>query len=114
MMRAMARSRILVHGEPDDVLLAAADAVRRSGARITRYDVEETTLEARRRRWAIEVTLRLRAETVEAGTVRLEVEVAAAGPRRPLHGVVGWLVAADFRRALTPSRGRSSREHPAS
>jgi NADPH-dependent 2,4-dienoyl-CoA reductase/sulfur reductase-like enzyme len=41
------RRDLLVEGGPEEVLLAAAAALRRLGARITRYDADEATLEAR-------------------------------------------------------------------
>src|SRR5205809_3529467 len=50
LLRAMfgrRRRGLLVEGAPEEVLLAAAAALRRLGGRITRYDAEAATLEAR-------------------------------------------------------------------
>jgi hypothetical protein len=57
---------VVTAGDPDEVLLRSARALRRLGARITRYDADEGTLEARTRRWR------------RAGLVR--VSVAEDGP----------------------------------
>lgn len=44
----MARARtILVAAEPETALLASAAALRRLGAKITRYETDDGTLEAR-------------------------------------------------------------------
>ncbi len=117
MMGAVADD-LIVAGLPDDVLLRSVTALRRLGARITRYDVEALTLEARfpprPRPWLLQVQtgaalLRLlAAETGEAGRTRLAVRVEPDS-RLPWLGR-GWLVRR-FARELarittTPTTGR--------
>lgn len=82
MMGAMP-DHLLVAGPPDEVLLRSVTALRHLGARITRYDVEALTLEARVARRLGAALLRLRAAEVEPGCTRLAVEAAAAS-RLPL------------------------------
>src|SRR5438874_11853179 len=65
-------ARVLVSGEPDVVLLSSAAALRRLGARITRYDVETGTPEARLASGL--ATLRLRATAADERTTRVELE----------------------------------------
>ncbi len=77
-----ARSRrraILVSGSPEDALLASAIALRRLGARITRYDVEDGALEARwssSRRWA-----RVRVQAGADDTTDLDIESGGVDSR---------------------------------
>ena len=71
--RAHARD-VVVAAQPDEVLLHGVAVLRRLGARITRYDAEEGTAEARLRRLARPVLIRLRAEAVGTATTRLRVE----------------------------------------
>ena len=67
-----------VTAEPEAVLLASSAALRRLGARITRYDVDAGTLEARQD----DATLHLRAVSDGAGGARLAVETDAPDGRR--------------------------------
>jgi len=76
---------LLVAGPPDEVLLRSVTALRRLGARITRYDVETLTLEARVARRLGEALVRLHAREGEPGHTRLAVETAPAS-RLPLLG----------------------------
>jgi hypothetical protein len=65
---------VVVAAQPDDVLLHGVAVLRRLGARITRYDVEERTAEARLRRFARPAFVRLRAVPAGAAATRLHVE----------------------------------------
>jgi hypothetical protein len=65
---------VLVAAHPDDVLLHSVAVLRRLGARITRYDAEAGTLEARLRRFARPALVRVRVEAVPPGATRLCVE----------------------------------------
>ena len=72
---ARARARdVVVAAQPDEVLLHGVVVLRRLGARITRYDADEGTAEARLRRLARPALIRLRAEAVGTATTRLRVE----------------------------------------
>ena len=74
---ARARARdVVVAAEPDVVLMHGVAVLRRLGARITRYDAEAGTAEARLRRFARPALIRLRAEADGAAT-RLRVETDA-------------------------------------
>ena len=66
-----------IAAEPDAVLLASSAALRRLGARITRYDVDAGTLEARQDG----ATLRLSAVADGADRARLAVESDAPAAR---------------------------------
>ena len=70
---------VVVAAAPDDVLLHGVAVLRHLGARITRYDVEERTAEARLRRFARPALVRLRAEPAGAAATRLHVESDALG-----------------------------------
>jgi hypothetical protein len=65
---------VVVTGQPDEVLLHGVAVLRRLGARITRYDAEEGTAEARLRRFTRPALIRLRAEATETAATRLRVE----------------------------------------
>ena len=67
-----------VLADPDAALLASSAAMRRLGARITRYDADAGTLEARQDG----VTLRLTAVADEAGRSRLALETDPPAARR--------------------------------
>lgn len=69
---------LLVSGAPDDVLFRSVTALRRLGARITRYDAEALTLEARIVQRLGAVLVRLRAAEAEPGRTRLAVETDTA------------------------------------
>jgi len=70
----MSRPRdVVVSAQPDATLLASVAVLRHLGARITRYDAEAGTLEARVRRCWRPACIRLRAEAEGAAT-RLTVE----------------------------------------
>jgi hypothetical protein len=69
---------IHVTAEPDAVLLASSAALKRLGARITRYDVDAGTLEARQGG----ATLRLTAAADGADRSRLAVEADTSEARR--------------------------------
>jgi hypothetical protein len=72
---ARARPRdVVVAAAPEDVLRHGVVVLRRLGARITRYDMEAGTAEARLRRFARPALIRLRAEATDATTTRLHVE----------------------------------------
>jgi glycine/D-amino acid oxidase-like deaminating enzyme len=75
--RSPARA-VLVAAEPDAALLSAAAALRRLGARITRYDSEAGTLEAQ---VPPSATVRVRTAEAEDGATRvlLEGDGAARG-----------------------------------
>jgi hypothetical protein len=69
-----------VLGDPDSALLASAAALRRLGARITRYDVDAASLEARHRESGAIVLIVAHAR--EADTSALEVRTGGGGARR--------------------------------
>jgi hypothetical protein len=69
---------IVVAAEPDAALLSSAAALRRLGARITRYDPERGTLEARVAPSAI-VRIRMAAEDGGMTRVHLDGDAAARG-----------------------------------
>jgi hypothetical protein len=62
---------VLVAADPDAALLSAAAALRRLGARITRYDSEAGTLEAQ---VAPAATVRVRTTAAEDGATRVHLE----------------------------------------
>ena len=64
---------VVVSAQPDEALLASVAVLRHLGARITRYDAEAGTLEARVRRFLRPVLIRLRAEA-EGETTRVRLE----------------------------------------
>jgi hypothetical protein len=72
------RTAIVVAAEPDAALLSSAAALRRLGARITRYDVEGGTLEAR---LTSRATVHIRTAAGSDGTTRVHVN-GDAGARR--------------------------------
>jgi hypothetical protein len=73
-MSWLTRARVVVvAAEPDVVLMHGVAVLRRLGARITRYDAEAGTAEARLRRFARPALIRLRAEAA-GSTTRLRVE----------------------------------------
>lgn len=64
-----------VHVEaPEELLLRSAAALRRMGARLTRYDLEARMLEARAVGWAREVVIRLTVSEAHPGASRLDIE----------------------------------------
>jgi hypothetical protein len=69
---------VVVAAEPDAALLSTAAALRRLGARITRYDPERGTLEARIARTTV---VRVRTAAEDGGTTRVHLE-GDAGARR--------------------------------
>jgi hypothetical protein len=75
---ARAPGTIRVMADPDAALLASSAALRRLGARITRYDVDAGTLEARQDG----VTLRLTAAAEAPGRSRLALETDPPAARR--------------------------------
>jgi hypothetical protein len=96
---------LLVAGTPDDVLLLSVTALRRLGARITRYDVEALTLEARVARRLGAALLTLRAAEAEPGCTRLAVEAEAASRLPLLAGGTGLVrrFARELNRVTTTS-----------
>jgi hypothetical protein len=69
------RSAHAVHVEaPDELMLRSAAALRRMGARLTRYDLEAQTLEARASGWIREVVIRLTVREEAAGRCRLMID----------------------------------------
>jgi hypothetical protein len=65
---------VVVAAQPEDVLLHGVAVLRRLGARITRYDAEEGTAEARLCRFRRSALIRLRAEAAGTTRTRLHVE----------------------------------------
>ena len=81
-MSWLARDRardVVVAAEPDVVLLHGVAVLRRLGARITRYDAEAGTAEARLRRFTRPARIRLHAEAAGTAATRLRVESDALG-----------------------------------
>jgi len=78
---------ILVAADPEAALLSSAAALRRLGARITRYDSEAGTLEAQ---VAPAVVVRVRAAARDERTTRvhLEGDAAARGVIRRFRGAL--------------------------
>jgi hypothetical protein len=77
-----ARSRgrdVVVAAQPDDALFHGVAVLRGLGARITRYDIEARTAEARLRRFTRPALVRLRAVPAGAAATRLHVESDALG-----------------------------------
>ena len=72
--RTRARAAVLIAAEPDAALLSSAAALRRLGARITRYDGEHGTLEARVPESS--AIVRVRADAGDDGTPRVQLEGA--------------------------------------
>ena len=85
---------LVVAAEPDAALMASAAALRRLGAKIVRYDADDSALEARLVQSGFMV-VRATAET--DGTARLDVQTDAARPRAALR---------EFRREIS---GRGAR-----
>jgi hypothetical protein len=75
---------LVTPGDPGEVLLRSARALRRLGARITRYDAEAGTLEARTRRWRLRGLVRLDVADDGDGGSRVTIETDYTG---------GWLLA---------------------
>jgi hypothetical protein len=76
-MAWLARARVRavdVAAEPDVVLMHGVAVLRRLGARITRYDAEAGTAEARLRCFTRPALVRLHAEATGAAATRLHVE----------------------------------------
>lgn len=80
---------VLVAAEPEAALLSSAAALRRLGARITRYDGEIGTLEARLPDSAV---VRVRTAAQDAETTRVHLE-GDAGARRVIRRFRGILSA---------------------
>ena len=72
---------VVVAGSPDEALLASIALLRHLGARITRYDAEAGTLEARLRRWIGPASIRLRAAAEGDSATRVSVESDTLGGR---------------------------------
>jgi hypothetical protein len=70
----------VVAGEPDEVLLRSAAALRRMGARLTRYDAGALTLEARLACWGLAFTVHVAAGQGGDGVSRLAATAAGEGP----------------------------------
>jgi hypothetical protein len=88
---------VVVAGSPEEALLASVALLRHLGARITRYDAEAGTLEARLRRWLRPASIRLRAAAEGALVTRVSVESDALG---------GGLLFRRFRGGLLQLTGR--------
>ena len=81
MPRAPRVRDVVVTAQPDETLLASIAVLRHLGARITRYDAEAGTLEARVRRFLRPALIRLRAEPEgEATRLRVESDAVAWTP----------------------------------
>jgi hypothetical protein len=81
-----------VAGEPGEVLYRSARALRRLGARLIRYDLDEGTLEARAWRLHVEVVVRIAVVADQPAATRLRIEGAPAAPRRLALGAGGWVI----------------------
>ena len=77
--RLRTRAAVVVAAEPEAALLSSAAALRRLGARITRYDGEHGTLEARIPVSAAIVRVRTNAGDDGTTFVRLEGDPRAGG-----------------------------------
>lgn len=83
---------VVIDAAPDDVLHDGMSVLRRLGGRITRYDIEQQTLEARLPRWGRSATIQLRAALVDGGVrLRLEGEDLGWWQRRRLRAELGRL-----------------------
>lgn len=83
---------VIIDAAPNDVLLDGVNLLRRLGGRITRYDIEGQTLEARLPRWGRSATVQLRAALVNGGVcLRLEGEDLGWWQRRRLRAELGRL-----------------------
>jgi hypothetical protein len=81
MPRAPRVRDVVVTAQPDETLLASVAVLRHLGARITRYDAEAGTLEARVRRFLRPALIRLHAEAEgEATRLRVESDAVAWAP----------------------------------
>jgi hypothetical protein len=73
-MSRLSRARdVVVDAQPDEALLASVAVLRHLGARITRFDAEAGTLEARVRRFLRPALIRLRA-AADGPATRVSVE----------------------------------------
>jgi hypothetical protein len=79
--RARQPKEVLVVAEAEAALLVSVATLRRLGARITRYDTDALTLEARAAAGDGHV-LRVRAQPVSEGTTRLLIESDAGDGRQ--------------------------------
>jgi len=95
-IRSRARD-VVVAGSPDEALLASIALLRHLGARITRYDAEAGTLEARLRRGLWPASIRLRAAPEGDTATRVSLESDALG---------GGLLLRRFRGGLLQLAGR--------
>ena len=73
MPRLSSARDVVVAAQPDEALLASIAVLRHLGARITRYDAEAGTLEARVRRFLRPALIRLRADA-EGHATRVSVQ----------------------------------------
>ena len=88
---------LLVAADPDAALMASAQALKRLGARIIRYDGDAGALEARRGSGADAALLSVRAAGEREGATRLHVESLDRRARELLR---------EFRRELSGKRTR--------
>jgi hypothetical protein len=88
----MAGAIVLVRGVPEEVLLRGARALRRLGARLTRYDAEEGTLEAQARRGRTAGLVRLRVEDGGRGLSRVRIDGEWAGGGWLGRGAGAWTI----------------------
>src|SRR6266545_3300174 len=79
---------VLVACDPESALLGSAVALRRLGARITRYDSEDGTLEATVAAGDGRVRVRASPNGTDATLVRLEGDPRARGVVRRFRGVL--------------------------
>jgi hypothetical protein len=94
------RVDFVVEGELEESLLRGARAARRMGARLTRYDAETSTVEARLVRFKVPLVLRLHGEDAGRGRTRLAIESwRARGASSPDFGLAR-LTIARFRAVL--------------
>ncbi len=93
----MAARELRLPAAPGDVVLRAALALRRLGARIVRYDVAEGTLEARCGRRLLPETVRLHAVSQGEGAVRVVIETGGTDWRALVRLLAAELEAADWR-----------------
>jgi hypothetical protein len=97
---------LVVGGAPDDVLLWSVAALRSMGARITRYDIEALTLEARIVGRFGSALIRLHAVEQDRRHTRLVVDRERTS-RLPAPGTTAALVRR-LRRALARTSGTPS------
>lgn len=80
-MTARRSAVAVVAGPPEEALLRSAAALRRLGARLTRYEQEAGSVEARLSRWGRVAVVRVAASATAGGDTRLTIESALEAGR---------------------------------